>query len=135
MLLSDWERIAGLPEECASAAELSTPERRAALAAKLANSGGQSRAYFIEFARALGFEITITEFDPTVCGEMECGEPLLGEAWAYAWRVNAPLFSPVQFVCGANACGDTLGGATNAPLECAFDHLKPAHTFVFFEYA
>ena len=134
-LLADWERVAGLPEDCAPAVVLSTEERRAALVAKLANSGGQSRAYFIELARALGFEITITEFDPSVCGEMQCGEELQGEAWATAWRVNAPLFSPVQFICGAGACGDTLGGATNAPLECAFGHLKPAHTFLFFEYS
>jgi uncharacterized protein YmfQ (DUF2313 family) len=133
-LLADWERVAGLPEECAPAADLSTAERRAALAAKLANSGGQSRAYFIELARALGFDITITEFDPSVCGQMQCGQPLQGEAWAYAWRVNAPLFSPFQFICGVSACGDPLGGASNAPLECSFDHQKPAHTFVFFAY-
>jgi len=134
-LLADWERIAGLPEDCAPAVEQSTQQRRDAIVARLVDSGGQSVAFFIALAETFGYEITIDEFDPSVCGEMECGEPLQGEAWATAWRVNAPLFSPFQFVCGASACGDPLGGGSNAPLECAFGHLKPAHTFLFFEYA
>lgn len=134
-LLADWERIAALPEDCTSAEPQSTQQRREALVAKLANIGAQSRAFFIELAAALGYVITITEFDMSVCGEMECGQPLEGDAWAYAWRVNAPLFSPDQFFCGAGACGDPLGGASNTPLECVFGHLKPAHTFVFFQYS
>jgi uncharacterized protein YmfQ (DUF2313 family) len=133
-LLADWERVAGLPEDCAPSVAQSTQQRREALIAKLTDSGGQSVASFIALAQALGYAITIDEFDESVCGQMQCGQPLMGSDWATAWRVNAPLFSPYQFICGASACGDPLGGASNTPLECSFDHLKPAHTFVFFQY-
>lgn len=53
-LLGDWERAFGLPAACVPAGQTTT-ERRSALAAKVAALGGQSRAYFLELANAIGY--------------------------------------------------------------------------------
>ena len=60
--LSDWERVCGLPDPCIEPPLTGLQERRAVVLAKLATRGGQSRAYYIAVAKALGFDITITEF-------------------------------------------------------------------------
>lgn len=58
-LLADWERVTGL-----SPGEHDTYQQRlAAVLAKLAETGGLSRAYFIRLAANLGYTITIEEPD------------------------------------------------------------------------
>lgn len=53
-MLSDWERVFGLPAPCVPAGQTTT-ERRNALVAKVTAVGGQSRAYFLAIANALGY--------------------------------------------------------------------------------
>lgn len=131
-LLTDWERVTGLPEECEGLAD-STQRRREAVNQKLSSIGGQSPAYYIDVAQRLGFEITITEFRPFVAGD-DAGDPVYGDDWAYAWQVNAPEESVTYFEAGNGSAGDPLASWGNELLECVINRLKPAHTIVIFAY-
>lgn len=132
-LLADWERAFGLPDLCADPADGTAP-RRAALVARVIEQGGQSRAYFIAYAAALGFAITITEFTPARIGEATIGTPIYDDAWAHAWRVNAPATTVIESRISLSAIGDPLRDWGNDRLECALSHLKPAHTALIFAY-
>jgi uncharacterized protein YmfQ (DUF2313 family) len=133
-LLSDWERAAGLPDKCAGTLETTIQGRRNALAAKLASVGGQSKAYFIEVARQLGYEITITEFRPFRAGISRAGDPLTNGDWIYTWQVNARETTIIDFRAGLSAAGEPLRAWGNDSLECKINQLKPAHTFALFGY-
>lgn len=133
-LLTDFERVYGLPDPCLEGATQTVVERRNALVAKVVNLGGQSRAYFIALADALGYTITITEFSPFVAGGSEAGDPLTNGDWAFAWQVNAPETTVTEFRVGLSGCGDPLRSWGNELLECVIDRQKPAHTFVLFAY-
>lgn len=132
-LLPDWERVLGLPDPCVPAGQ-TFQQRRAAVVAKLTNTGGQSRDYFIALAAYLGFEITITEFTPFRVGSSAVGDPLCGSDWWYAWRVNAPATTSIFFRVGSSTVGEPLQSFGNELLECVFNRLKPAHTTIIFAY-
>jgi len=133
-LLSDWERVAGLPDACTAAVAPTVQERRAVLVARLTGRGGQSRQFFIDVAAALGFAVTITEFRPFTSGHSAAGDPLTNGTWAFAWRVNAPETTIVSFRAGQSAAGEPLAKWGNEVLECVLTRLKPAHTTVQFAY-
>ena len=133
-LLEDWERIAGLPDECAPT-PATDDQRRAVLHAHMTATGGQTPAYYIEVAETLlGVEgtITVDEFGVFRVGEDHTGDPLYGEDWAYAWRLYVhdwPMGDP--FEVGDNAVGDPLGpngDFQNHYLECLIDKIEPSHT-------
>lgn len=149
-LLPDWERVTGLPDPC-NTAEQTTAERQAALQVRLTARGGQSRAYFIGLAATLGFDITITEFEPADCTsacdstlwtdeatvadcESACNASLRTEGWRFVWQVNAPAVTVFEADC-TSACNDPLRWWGNSALECLLRRLSPAHTFVLFSYA
>lgn len=113
-LLPEWESSLGLPDPCAG--ESPTIElRQSQVVARLAAGGGQSIAFFTDFAKTLGFEITVTQYKPFRAGS-KAGTPLYGNDWAFAWQVTA------------------VSGADNAVLQCEFQRLSPAHTIVNFSY-
>lgn len=134
-LLPEWEALVGLPDVCTG--QLPTePMRRAALVARLAQSGGQSALFYIGLAALLGFTIDIEEHRAPLCGQAECGDELSteGPGWVHAWTVHAPRFTPVFFRTGRSSCGDPLVSWSPALLECTLGRLKPAHTVVRFQY-
>ena len=86
-LLLDYERIFGLPTDCTAGTDLTLQQRRAALVSQMTSTGGQSRAYFIALAAAVGYTITITEFRPhTYLSDFTV--PFYGIEWAHIWQVN-----------------------------------------------
>lgn len=131
-LLTDWERVAGLPDPCSG--PLGTVrERREALHGKIAGVGGQSRAYFIELARRLGYEVRISEYFRFRAGS-PAGAPLANTpGWRHTWQVNAPTTTIKHFAAGS-AAGEPLRTWGNQLLECAITRRKPAHTVVLFAY-
>lgn len=134
-LLTDWERAAGLPDKCSGELEETIQGRRQALVAKLSSVGGQSEAYFIEVARQLGYEITITTFLPFRAGISRAGDALNnGPEWPYVWRVNSRETTVISFRAGLSAAGEPLRSWGNTALECKINQLKPAHTHVIFSY-
>lgn len=133
-LLSDWERAAGLPDKCAGVLEDTVQGRRQALLTKLTSVGGQSKAYFIALAAALGYEISITEFRPFRAGRSTAGQALTNGDWVFTWEVMAPATTVLDFRAGRSAAGEPLRSWGNDRLECKINQLKPAHTIVIFSY-
>lgn len=134
-LLTDWERATGLPDKCSGELEETVQGRRQAVVAKLASIGGQSIPYFIEVARQLGYEITISEFRPFRAGISSAGDPLTnGPEWPFVWRVNARETTIISFRAGLSAAGEPLRSWGNTALECKINQLKPAHTLALFGY-
>jgi uncharacterized protein YmfQ (DUF2313 family) len=133
-LLPDWERVYGLPDECRGVAE-TIAERRARLAAKVAETGGISKNYFLALASALGYQnVSIDSFKPTSC-EASCEAQLFEEPWRFAWRVNLPGQQSVhRYASCDSSCEDPLESYKQGPLECLFNKLNPAEAVVLFNY-
>lgn len=132
-LLPEWERVTGLPDDCVVSVGL-LQARRDAVAARLSQLGGQSRAYFISLAQQVGFNVTITEFFPFQVGRSVSGDSLSNGDWIYAWRVNAPSETVRFFTVGGGVVGDPLAAWGNTLLECTINRVKPAHTVLQFGY-
>jgi len=160
-LLPDWERVLGLPEPCLTAAQ-TLAERRAAVREKLQRRpGGQSRPYFIDIARRLGYHVeepsphalpaelphvvgrqnrvTIREFRPFMFGVSSLGNPTWRFApprMRYVWIVTVPGERLTWFRFGQSRLGQdphlTIRRAED--LECILHKLKPAHTNLIFSY-
>ena len=130
-LFTEWERVLGLPDPCVIG-EQPLEQRRGAIIAKLTGRGGQSPAYFIGVAAALGFSINITEYSPYDV-EDDVDTAIYGDAWAYTWQVGAPLQSVIEMTVKSPVT-DPLAAWNNAPLECVLLRLKPAHTHLTFAY-
>jgi uncharacterized protein YmfQ (DUF2313 family) len=155
--ITDWERICGLPDECNGPLE-TLQERRAAVLAKLAMRGGQSREYYIEGAAALGFEIAIKEFRPLIVDEGRAGDachyqsegriydtnqitgpfPPTDERdkdWWFWWEIQTTEdLKMVYMRVEASEAGDALRTWGNSMLTCWVDENKPAHTEVMFSF-
>lgn len=109
-LLSGWERVLALPVSNG----MTIQARRQQIMAKLNETGGLSRRYFIRLAKSLGYDITIDEPEPFRFGRNCCGDRLR---------------------CGSWATGERLMSFGQNMLENIFRDLKPAHTQVVFNYA
>lgn len=115
-LLSDWERVAGIPDECTPLAG-TVAERQDALVAKLSSLPSQTPDALISAALALGYSITVTEYEPMQCGVAVCGEEVAGLSAAHGFTVTV-----------AGEVGPVV------ELECAIERIKPAHSPVGFVY-
>ncbi|PPR18989.1 MAG: hypothetical protein CFH43_00372 [Proteobacteria bacterium] len=131
-LLKEWEIDAGLPDKCVPTNQ-TLSERRAALVAKLLRKGSQTRQYYIDVATALGYSITIDEFD-VFRVDSEAGQELTEEDVVYLWRINAPE-ETVRTFNMQSACSEPLGKWGNELLECVLNRIKPAHTRLLFGYS
>ncbi len=130
--LPEWEAMLALPDPCVSFSQ-STAERARGVLAKYIAQGGQTVAYFIEIAAALGFTITITEFrEASVEDDVET--PMTGAPWAYAFQVNGPLVT-IHEQTVEDDVEQPLRWWGNDALECIMRRLKPAHTSVVFSYS
>lgn len=133
-LLTDWERVAGLPDNCSGLLAETQQGRRHDLVSKLVSQGGQSRAYFVELARAMGFTVKISEYRPFRVGVAHAGDQLSNGDWRHTWSVRAPINTTVKFRVGVSAVGEPLALWGNASMECRIRHYRPAHTNLFFSY-
>lgn len=133
-LLPDWERVAGLPDNCSGTLADTVQGRRADLVAKLNSLGGQSKAYFIALALQLGFTVYIEEFRPFRTGLSSMGDAFTNGDWAFTWRVTGPAVAVIRFRTGQSSAGEPLASWGNSALECRFNQLKPAHTHIIFAY-
>lgn len=131
-LLTAWERVAGLPEPCIDF-PTTIQGRKDALLEKITRRGRQDRQYYVDIAASIGFAITVTEFQPFVVG-MTVGQPIFGQAWRWAWQVNAPEESVTFTMRAGQPVGSPLRVWGNEPLECVINRLKPAHTHVIYQY-
>lgn len=133
--LLDWERVYGLPESFITQAGItqSVAERRAALVAKDAMQGGQSRAFYISFAATLGYVITINEFTPFNT-ELDTEQGITDELWQFVWQVNSPS-TTVRELTTSDDTEMATAVWGNTLLEGVINRYKPAHTYVIFAYS
>lgn len=137
-VLEEWERAYGLPDPCVPR-PLSITERRVALVERITTQGGQSRAFFISLAAALGYEITITEFVPFQFGLSGFGYPrgnLMPPQARFYWRVSVSGPRVTRFRFGVSSAGHDrfLSILRAEDLECVITRFKPAHTTLQFDY-
>lgn len=130
-LLTSWERLLGLTSDTGEP----TQARRDKVIRKLRERGGLSIPYFIGLAEALGYQVEIEELVPFMAGWGCAGDDLYDDTIIYQWGVkifNQPLY---EFRAGESAAGEQLlWWDTQESLENLFKELKPAHTFVYFNY-
>ncbi|VWX62614.1 YmfQ family protein [Sphingorhabdus sp. 109] len=139
-LLSDWERVAGLPDACFGQPD-NIAERQVALAQKVSGIGGQDIAFYTELAARLGYVVQIAEHRSARIG-MRCDEPLNGADWDFAWTVMVQSFEgdipSEQSLVAVAKIGDRIGvrlrGFGAIDLECIIRRHAPAHTQVIFAY-
>jgi len=133
-LLPDWEKAYGLPDCCAPAAP-TIEQRRASLCAKIAAQGGQSPAYFVSVAAALGFAASVTEFLPFRVGQASVETTIMDLPWIFTWRLNvAEAETVVDWAVGQNGVEDPLASWGNEELACVIGRLAPAQTIVLFAF-
>ncbi|RAM63226.1 hypothetical protein RB24_18115 [Herbaspirillum rubrisubalbicans] len=132
-LLSDWERVAGLPDECMDLAP--TPdERRQRLHQKLAWQGGQSVAFFINLLEVLGYPgCTITEFRPFRANS-KCNASLNQGGWRFAWRINVPGSVTIRTMNATSPCNAPIRRWGDSSLACILARYRPAHTVLYISY-
>ncbi|WP_345719222.1 YmfQ family protein, partial [Brenneria nigrifluens] len=114
-LLPEWEATLGLPDDCACNASSDEALRRQAVVSKLIGSGGQSAAYFISLAEAMGYGISIKQYRQARAGLSVCGDALNGDRWPYVWEAT------VTDVSNDATCSLKL-------LLCRLSEFSPAHT-------
>lgn len=130
-LLSDYERIFGLPTDCMVGIDQTIQQRRNALIAQMVSVGGQSRAYFTALAAAAGYTISITEFSPhTFLADF--AYPFYGTDWAYAWQVNGVSFGVVIYFFFNGGFNEPFASWDANLLTCLINRFKPAHTVVLY---
>lgn len=148
-MLPDWERALGLPDSCLSE-PLTIEDRQRALVERLTLEGGQSPAFFIGLAAAIGYDIDIYEHAPFMAGISEAGDtrrPGAPSQW-FRWEVGPASMRAVWTVLVKNArlswfraaSGEagidphlTVGIASD--LECLMRRFGPAHAEIYFDYS
>lgn len=121
-MTDDWSREVDIAWPC-QIPPADQAEARARIAARLAAQGGQTAAYLVEVAAALGVSVNIIEIPkgvPARFGLARCGIDRFGsEAQLFEFEVQAPASTP---------------SALRTQLECVIEAFKPAHTVAIHTY-
>lgn len=133
-LLADYERVLAGAIDGIDTASLSAADRQAVAHQRWIARGGQSPAYFIALAAALGTTATITEQQASQCNLAEAGDELVPNSEHFVWIVNLPATRLIEPECDAVECGDALGDIVLSICERVIRAHKPAHTEVVFNY-
>jgi uncharacterized protein YmfQ (DUF2313 family) len=132
LLLREWEISLGLPDECSASAE-TIAERRAAAHARWIATGGQSPAYFEMVAKALGYDVTITQHRARWFGRRRFGEFYGGEDMQFVMTVACTKGTIRPRTYGQAFHGEPFTRWGNEPLVCMMRRLAPAHMTVIFK--
>lgn len=115
-LLPEWEATLGLPDPCAGTAP-TFAQRCDQVRGRFVNAGGQSRQHFIDFAAALGFMISITNYAPFRVGISTVGNPVADDDVAFVWGVTIDAVT---------------GDLPIAVLKCELEAIQPAEGTLIF---
>lgn len=149
VLLPEWERAYGLPDDCL-AEPLSIADRQKALVERVTLKGGQSPALLVALARRIGHDILIKEHSPFMAGISRVGDtrqPTAPSAW-FRWEIGAPemrfYWSVIVlgvritwFRATSGQCGvdPHVRVSLATDLECLLRRFKPAHTELSLDYS
>lgn len=136
-LLPDWERVFGLPDECAPEETLTLQQRRQRILQLLTTRGGQNKSFYQTLASQFGFDVDVIEVSdqpPFRAGQGRAGDRLTNGIWRYAFIVQAPADSIVRFRAGISTAGERLLLVQNSTLQCLIEKYKPAHAVAIFTF-
>lgn len=135
-LLTDWERLLGLPDQCDTTEGQTIQERRTRILQVLTTRGGQNEAFYKELASNFGFSVDVisAEDQPPFVAGSKAGDRLTNGNWRYAFVIKAPAEFLIRFRAGQGAAGDPLIKVGNDTLQCLMEKYKPAHTIVLFSF-
>jgi len=150
-LLTAWEMLVGLPEDCVTEPQ-SESIRQQAIIAKLTLVGRQDPAVYVELAETIGVTAVVEEFHPAHCGspcvvpltqdeprwahcQSGCTSALRLNGWRFFWRLRQlePSIETLIADCKVT-CLSALQRWGNDLLECKVAPMVPAHTIVTFCY-
>lgn len=136
-LLTDWERLLNLPDECEEFPELLTiDDRRTRIIQVLSTLGGQNATFYKELVASFGVDINTVDVEdqlPFTAGRSRAGDRITNGDWRYAFIVTAPATVFEVFKAGSR-CGKRLQDASNSTIECLIRKHKPAHTIAIFAF-
>lgn len=151
-MLTDWEQLLGLPDECTPEG-LDVAGRRQQVLQKMSTLGGASPAYFQDLASLSGFNAIVTNYRPFRVGTSRVGEPLTNDfdisfrvgtgrvgqplrnvGWRFWFQVNVEATNLTRFRVGTGRVGQALVTFSNPLFECTVRKLKPAHMAPFFTF-
>lgn len=132
-MITDWERVVGLPDEC-SEENQTLQQRREAIVARLIQSGSINKQLYIDLAAALGYTVTVTDYKQFRTGRSRVGDALWNGDWRWAFTVTAPLDTVRYFRTGLSVAGEPLANWGNDKLECVLAKFAPAGTIILFAY-
>lgn len=124
--LEDWERVYGLPGECARG-EQSLQARIKLLAIAFQERSGISLPWLRRYALLVGYEAGIREYTPFRAGRSRAGHQLTNGDWIYAITLYAASERPREFRAGRSRAGEALRVWGDSLLECVINKYKPAH--------
>lgn len=134
IMLTEWETSLGLPDDCAIGETDSIALRQKAVVTKLTATGGQSIEYFTAQAKALGYDVTITQYRQARAGMSGAGAALNGDDWPFVMMITAPQTTITYAKAGVNYAGDPLRSWGNKLLECRLNRMAPSHIIIKFAY-
>ena len=133
MLLPEWERSLGLPDEC-TAFTPTILQRQQAVYAKFSDEGGARIPKYLALAQALGYQnTTITRFKVHTC-EMDCETPIFDENWRFAWQINLPKAITVIEATCQSTVEEPLRSWGDTTIECVINREAQAIGQVLFAY-
>ncbi|WP_241130689.1 YmfQ family protein [Achromobacter xylosoxidans] len=134
-LLSDWERVLGLPDPCLGA-DGGFAERRAEVVRRFGEVGRQDPLYFVGIARKLGYpDAWIEEYRAPRFGRSAFGRARFGtRRQQFLWKFHLGARRPGGARFGVTQWGERFGANPNNIIECVVRRYRPAHTHVIFEY-
>lgn len=115
-LLPEWEATLGLPDPCAGASP-TIAQRLDQVRGRFVGAGGQSRQHFIDFAAALGFVISITNYAPCRAGISTAGCLVSGDEVSFVWGVTID---------------EVTGNLATDVLKCELEAVQPAEGTLIF---
>lgn len=130
--LRQREAEAGIPQACETLGA-TVQARRDRLVSQWRATGGASIQYFLDLGASLGHpEIVIEEVSADEFRvEISTVEtPLYTGEWNYVWRVYVDDIGNIYFRSDESMVGDRLVEQETSSLECIFERLKPAHTYI-----
>lgn len=95
-------------------------------------TAASSIAYFVTYAKTLGYIVTVTAFASFRAGQSRAGQPTGTQDCFFIWQINAPLNTITYFAVGQSYAGQQLASWGNAVLQCELMSSKPAHTYLNF---
>lgn len=134
-LLSRYEGVCGLPDECEVPGTATIKERQQRLDAKINSLGGITADYYRQLLASLGYpDATITNYHGAVfCAGSRAGSPLCGPEWRYVWQINLPRMN-VDYMRAGSVAGSVLCVWGDAVMQCVLGSKAPSHTILNFVY-